>query len=160
MDGEEAGSEDLFGARLKEVVALFPSQKEAAAAAGVSPSTWRRWETGEADPGFSALRRLADDTGISLDWLGGQGSKFRMDSWDNTVINPVTGIPAALAGDVADGLHRVHLAEGHRLPARGFGEQIARLLNELLSTYDTPAEQEVALKILLKQYRDRVRNGS
>ncbi len=58
-----------LGTRLREIENRFKNREEAAAACGVAKSTFQRWVEGKSDPSFEGLSRLADATGISLDWL-------------------------------------------------------------------------------------------
>jgi phage repressor protein C with HTH and peptisase S24 domain len=62
-----------FTTRLKAVVDLFSTQKEAASFIGRSPVTLQNWAKG-AEPSFSDVTRLAVEKGVSLRWLAtGEG---------------------------------------------------------------------------------------
>lgn len=57
--------------RLRELEKRFVNRDAAANAAGVAKSTFQRWVEGKSDPSFEGLARLANHTGMSLDWLAG-----------------------------------------------------------------------------------------
>jgi phage repressor protein C with HTH and peptisase S24 domain len=68
--GDQAG----FVARLQLVVEQWPSADRLAKAAGVSPSAFRKWLKGAAEPNRNRLVALAEATGVSLAWLAqGEG---------------------------------------------------------------------------------------
>lgn len=48
------------------------SQKETAAALGITTRQYQRFESGEQRPGFDNLIRIADHFRVSLDWLTGR----------------------------------------------------------------------------------------
>ena len=48
------------------------TQKAAAAAIGVTPRQYQRFEAGEQKPGYDNLIALADYYNVSLDWLTGR----------------------------------------------------------------------------------------
>lgn len=47
-------------------------QEEAAKLSGLTAHTYRRYETGEREPAVSALWKLADFYGVSMDYLVGR----------------------------------------------------------------------------------------
>ena len=55
--------------RIREVEKRFKNRSEAAKAAGVAKSSFQRWVEGRADPSFEGLSKLANEAGVSLDWL-------------------------------------------------------------------------------------------
>ncbi len=58
-----------FAARLQFVVQQWPSADRLAKATGVSPSAFRKWLKGVAEPGRDRLVALADAAGVSVSWL-------------------------------------------------------------------------------------------
>ena len=48
------------------------SQKETAAALGITTRQYQRFESGEQRPGYDNLIRIADHFHVSLDWLTGR----------------------------------------------------------------------------------------
>jgi phage repressor protein C with HTH and peptisase S24 domain len=65
-----AGAEQAgFVARLRIVVARWPSADRLARATGVSPSAFRKWLKGEAEPSRDRLVALAGTAGVSVAWL-------------------------------------------------------------------------------------------
>jgi phage repressor protein C with HTH and peptisase S24 domain len=70
-DGNRAG----FAARLQLVVRHWPSAERLARAVGVSPSAFRKWVRGAAEPGRDRLVALAEATGANVAWLAqGEGA--------------------------------------------------------------------------------------
>lgn len=62
-----------FEERLKQLrEATHKSQKETAAALGVTTRQYQRFECGEQRPGYDNLIKIADYFGVSLDWLTGR----------------------------------------------------------------------------------------
>lgn len=55
------------------------SQQKAADILYVSKNTYIRYETGEREPPFSFMVRLAEYYGVSLDWLAGRTDKRTLD---------------------------------------------------------------------------------
>jgi phage repressor protein C with HTH and peptisase S24 domain len=63
-----------FVARLQLVAAEWPSADRLAKATGVSPSAFRKWLKGEAEPSRDRLVALASAAGVDLAWLAqGEG---------------------------------------------------------------------------------------
>lgn len=62
-----------FEERLKQLRDnLHQSQKETAAALGITTRQYQRFESGEQRPGYDNLIRIADHFHVSLDWLTGR----------------------------------------------------------------------------------------
>ena len=68
---EEEQFRATVGKRLRIAEKRFSNRAEAAAAAGVSRSTFQYWIEGRSDPSFYGLARFADKAGLSLEWLAG-----------------------------------------------------------------------------------------
>lgn len=68
-----------FVARLQEIARHWPSADRLARAVGVSPSAFRKWLKGEAEPSRERLVALADAAGVPIAWLAkGEGSPPRL----------------------------------------------------------------------------------
>jgi phage repressor protein C with HTH and peptisase S24 domain len=68
-----------FLARLQHVLQQWPSADRLARATGVSPSAFRKWLRGEAEPSRERLVALAQAAGVSVGWLAngeGQAPRF------------------------------------------------------------------------------------
>jgi phage repressor protein C with HTH and peptisase S24 domain len=63
--GDQAG----FAARLQIIVQQWPSADRLAKATGVSPSAFRKWLKGVAEPGRDRLVALAEAAGVNVSWL-------------------------------------------------------------------------------------------
>ena len=69
-----AGGAGDFTARLQDIVRHWPSADRLARATGVSPSAFRKWLRGDAEPSRERLVALAQAAGVSVGWLaGGEG---------------------------------------------------------------------------------------
>jgi phage repressor protein C with HTH and peptisase S24 domain len=65
---------EAFVARLQRIVAQWRSADRVARAMGVSPSAFRKWLKGEAEPSRERLVALARTTGVPIAWLAsGEG---------------------------------------------------------------------------------------
>jgi phage repressor protein C with HTH and peptisase S24 domain len=72
---QPGGNASAFIARLQDVVRHWPSADRLARATGVSPSAFRKWLRGDAEPSRERLVALAQAAGVSVGWLaGGEGS--------------------------------------------------------------------------------------
>jgi len=73
------GDRGGFITRLKALVRHWPSADRLARATGVSPSAFRKWLRGEAEPSRERLVALAQAAGVSVGWLaGGEGPEPRL----------------------------------------------------------------------------------
>ena len=65
-----------FVARLHVILRQWPSADRLARAVGVSPSAFRKWLRGEAEPSRERLVALADAAGVDIGWLAkGEGQE-------------------------------------------------------------------------------------
>ncbi len=68
-----------FIARLQAIVRHWPSADRLARATGVSPSAFRKWLRGEAEPSRERLVSLAQAAGVTAGWLAsGEGPEPRL----------------------------------------------------------------------------------
>ncbi|HET6182779.1 MAG TPA: helix-turn-helix transcriptional regulator [Acetobacteraceae bacterium] len=81
-----SGSErDAFVARLQRIVAQWRSADRIARAMGVSPSAFRKWLKGEAEPSRERLVALARTSKVSIAWLAtGEGPEPEFGRPDGT----------------------------------------------------------------------------
>ncbi len=74
-----AANAAAFIARLQEIVRHWPSADRLARATGVSPSAFRKWLRGDAEPSRERLVALAKAAGVSVGWLAsGEGPPPRL----------------------------------------------------------------------------------
>ena len=150
------------GNRLREAEAHFKNRARAAETAGVSKSTFQRWENGESDPSFSGLAKIAAETGVSLDWLAtGKGDMYGVKPPQNALVQENNGTPISildenLLAEIATGIDAVYRDSGAIIPATHLGRTMARILKQLADVYSDPADCRVATKILLQQLRAEV----
>jgi phage repressor protein C with HTH and peptisase S24 domain len=77
----DGGSADqaTFVSRLHSILRHWPSADRLARAAGVSPSAFRKWLRGEAEPSRERLVALAEAAEVGVGWLaGGEGPEPRL----------------------------------------------------------------------------------
>src|SRR5580700_675348 len=68
-----------FISRLQAILRQWPSADRLARATGVSPSAFRKWLRGEAEPSRERLVALAQAAGVGVGWLaGGEGPEPRL----------------------------------------------------------------------------------
>ena len=73
------GERGAFIARLHAILRHWPSADRLARTTGVSPSAFRKWLRGEAEPSRERLVALARAAGVSIGWLaGGEGQEPRL----------------------------------------------------------------------------------
>jgi phage repressor protein C with HTH and peptisase S24 domain len=74
-----SGERGAFIARLHAILRHWPSADRLARTTGVSPSAFRKWLRGEAEPSRERLVALAQAAGVSVGWLaGGEGQEPRL----------------------------------------------------------------------------------
>src|SRR6185437_4819408 len=94
----QGGSERAaFVARLREIVRHWPSADRMARAVGVSPSAFRKWLKGEAEPSRERLVALADAAQVPIAWLAkGEGTPPKLGSHEtrrgNTPASAASGV--------------------------------------------------------------------
>jgi phage repressor protein C with HTH and peptisase S24 domain len=73
------GERNAFITRLHAILRHWPSADRLARTTGVSPSAFRKWLRGEAEPNRERLVALAQAAGVSVGWLaGGEGQEPRL----------------------------------------------------------------------------------
>jgi phage repressor protein C with HTH and peptisase S24 domain len=79
--GGSGADKPAFVERLKTILAHWPSADRLARAMGVSPSAFRKWLKGEAEPSRERLVALARAAGVGVAWLAeGEGPPPSFDS--------------------------------------------------------------------------------
>jgi phage repressor protein C with HTH and peptisase S24 domain len=78
--GEAAGADrSAFIGRLQTILRHWPSADRLARATGVSPSAFRKWLRGEAEPSRERLVALSQAAGVAVGWLvSGEGPEPRL----------------------------------------------------------------------------------
>jgi phage repressor protein C with HTH and peptisase S24 domain len=73
------GERTAFVVRLQAILRHWPSADRLARATGVSPSAFRKWLRGEAEPSRERLVALAQAAGVTVGWLAsGEGPEPRL----------------------------------------------------------------------------------
>lgn len=74
QSSERLADRAAFAGRLQLILRHWPSADRLARAVGVSPSAFRKWLKGEAEPSRERLLALADAAGVGIAWLArGEG---------------------------------------------------------------------------------------
>lgn len=120
-DAEPSGrgaSRAAFVARLQAILRHWPSADRLARAVGVSPSAFRKWLRGEAEPSRERLVALADATSVSIAWLTkGEGPEPQFQGVPSTE----RGVPATAANGTLDLRRFVVLPKRSEAAAAGAG---------------------------------------
>jgi phage repressor protein C with HTH and peptisase S24 domain len=121
-----AGAEQAgFVARLRLIVAQWPSADRLARATGVSPSAFRKWLKGEAEPSRDRLVALAGTAGVSVAWLAqGDGPEPDLVSLDAKARSP------EVSGHDRAQFHLLPLVA--EAAAAGSGQQVASAATEFV----------------------------
>jgi transcriptional regulator with XRE-family HTH domain len=104
LDSTEVPGEDPgLGARIRQLLDLYPDRRAAAEVAGKSVDMLTSYMRGRVAPSFDALSRLADAKGVSLDWLAsGEGAMLISDrEYAAEAVYPQGGITPELIREVA-----------------------------------------------------------
>lgn len=152
-----------FVTRLQEIVRHWPSADRLARAVGVSPSAFRKWLKGEAEPSRERLIALADAAQVSIGWLAkgeGPAPRFteagkrggppdliggRSVQWEQFLVLPKR-IEAAAAGNEPP-------------PARPTTEYIAFRHDWIRAAFGI-APEELAMEVAVGESMDpTIRNG-
>lgn len=90
----ESAGQAGFVARLQLVVQQWPSADRLAKATGVSPSAFRKWLKGVAEPSRDRLVALAEAAGVNVSWLAqGEGAAPDLPSLAARAYAPQSGEP-------------------------------------------------------------------
>ena len=148
-----------FAARLRLVLAQWPSADRLARATGVSPSAFRKWLKGEAEPSRDRLVALAGAAGVSVAWLAqGEGPE------------PLLGSPDSRSGPTGPGIDRTqfHLlpkvaeaAEaGSGLPTPGGATEFVALRHDWLrATFNRRPEDIIMETVIGDSMEPQIGNG-
>jgi len=91
---ERGAGRAAFVARLHAILRHWPSADRLARAVGVSPSAFRKWLRGEAEPSRERLIALADATSVSIAWLAkGEGPEPDFREVAGAERGPLAGSP-------------------------------------------------------------------
>ncbi len=133
-----AGAEQAgFVARLRLVVAQWPSADRLARATGVSPSAFRKWLKGEAEPSRDRLVALAGTAGVSVAWLAqGEGPEPDLLSLDARARNPDAAGPDTAQFQLMPKVSEAAAAGGGHQTANGATEFIGFRHDWLRATFN------------------------
>lgn len=136
------------------------SRKKASEVAGKSVDMLISYAKGRIDAPFQVLTKLAEATGVSLDWLATGKGPMRLSKTDQaitSVVGPIE-IDEELHGRVVDGIVKLYDAEKVRLQPIDLGRLSVRMYADILAAGPTSRdEQLVALRYALEQLRRQLR---
>lgn len=116
--GDRGRDRTEFVGRLQIILRHWPSADRLARAVGVSPSAFRKWLKGEAEPSRERLVALADAAGVGIAWLAkGEGPEPRL----RDMRGANTRTPEAAAGDPLNPNRFVVLPKRAEAAAAGAG---------------------------------------
>jgi phage repressor protein C with HTH and peptisase S24 domain len=160
----EGGDQAGFVARLQLVVRQWPSADRLAKATGVSPSAFRKWLKGVAEPSRDRLVALAEAAGVDVSWLAqGQGAEPDLLSLAARAHSPQS---ADLAGNpnIAQYLvlpkRQEAAAAGSGRPATGVPTEFIGFRHDWIRTTFGREPADVILEIAVGESMEpRIRNG-
>lgn len=121
-----------LGMRIRTLVEAVGTQSSAAEVADVSVQQLGRFMRTVNAPSFLPLARLADATGISLDWVAtGRGSRSRPDA--ASTHEPSTSVQVRLVIEIVQTILRVYREEGRAI-ADGEVRRMAETEYEIMSS--------------------------
>lgn len=135
---------------------LYRTKKEAADTADISPDQLARYIKGQSAASFGVLARIAAAKGVSLDWLA-TGEGAMRPSEDGPKPAPAGGIDRGLLAAIHKGVAEIYRSENARISADPLADEVARIYDDLVATYDSPDERLSALKLALHQLRRDLR---
>lgn len=122
---------------------------------GFSDSLLRKYLEGSI-PGADKLVLIADAGGVSVEWLAtGRGPMRVGEEAAAPASAPAAraGIDRDLLAAVYKGVAEVYRAENARISADPLADEVARIYDDLVATYDSPDERRSGLKLALHQLR-------
>lgn len=136
------------------------SQRELAAAVGVSQSTIAALEVGDRDPSVSLFRSILATGGLRLAVVDAAGEPVASVSWDTVRDNAGRRLPAHLDADPPDRrpIHRPVLPEKGRLPVKAWyrmREERDRVRDSRAEVPDHPTRAELAVRRRRQLYGPR-----
>ena len=143
-----------FGTRIASTISALGGLRAAAPIAGVSDEQLGKWRDGKSKPSFIGVAAMAQRAGVSLDWL-----------WSGQIQpEPAQAPPPSTGGIDKDLLARVHKGiaevyreENARISADPMADEVARIYDDLVATYDSREERLTGLKLMLHQLRRELR---
>lgn len=157
--------------RLEEVCRLLGGRGKAAALAGVTPQMLRRYVLGESRPGFDVVAKLADASGVSLDWLATGKGAMRLAEHGATAATDNQGVGvqsgqkerAATVSDLVEEGTRRFLAKQDTMTGKGAGgltheqltEQAALVVGKFCEAHDlkrNPEREALLIALLVSRF--------
>lgn len=144
-----------LGARIRVLVEAAGTQAQASEIAGVTIQQLGRFMKTTNLPSFLPLARLADATGISLDWVGtGNEPKRRADAATGADLELLTQLARAVARVYEEERSNASDAEVARLIA----EEYEIFSSANLSSAERPAGIRMAAERVRRELREAVRS--
>jgi phage repressor protein C with HTH and peptisase S24 domain len=156
-----AGAEQAgFVARLRLLVAQWPSADRLARATGVSPSAFRKWLKGEAEPSRDRLVALAGTAGVSVAWLAqGEGPEPDLLSLDARARSPDTAGPDTAKFHLLPKVPEAAAAGGGHPTANGATEFIGFRHDWLRATFNREPQHIILETAVGESMAPHIGNG-
>jgi phage repressor protein C with HTH and peptisase S24 domain len=156
-----AGAEQAgFVARLRLVVAQWPSADRLARATGVSPSAFRKWLKGEAEPSRDRLVALAGTAGVSVAWLAqGEGPEPDLVSLDARARSPGEAVPDTSQFHLLPKVPEAAAAGGGKPTTSGATEFIGFRHDWLRTTFHREPQDVILETAIGESMEPHIRNG-
>jgi transcriptional regulator with XRE-family HTH domain len=141
-----------FCERMNVLEALVESWADLARKSGLSRRVLDKYRTGKSDPSRARLVALAKAADVRVDWLAtGEGPMRPGEVAPKPA--PAGGIDRDLLALVHKGVAEVYRAENARISADPLADEVARIYDDLVATYDSSDERRSGLKLALHQLR-------
>jgi len=149
-----------LGKRVRVLVeAVGTTQAAAAEIAGVSVQQLGRVMRAKNAPSLVPLARLAEATGISLDWVAtGEGPQRRGDPESVRPREVPAPTDPELFGRLVDGIGRAYRDAGVRLPPIELGRIAAEEYDTIASAISDPEERRIAARLTAERIRRELRD--
>lgn len=146
---EGYGFVPAIGKRLREVEVEFPNRAAAAAAAGVSKSSFQRWLAGDSDISAEGLARFAHTTGYSLEWLAfGIEPKKRFHRLDDPGPDRIVRDRAeAIYDEIVSYINAFLEAKGWTMPQRNLHRLAEQFLDRVIR-YDEADTRAAIIEVM------------
>ena len=147
---------DGFSERLRQVRKHFGlTAAQMAERVGLNDrKSWENYERGQSSPKADVLSRLTE-AGIDPTWLlTGSGTMLQ----GATATATAGGIDRDLLARVHKGVAEVYRSENARISADPLADEVARIYDDLVATYDSAEKRVVGLELALHQLRRQLRS--
>lgn len=145
-----------IGVRIRTCAEIVGSGDAISQKTGIPRSTLETYLTGKAEPKASRLVAIADAAGVSVEWLATGRGAMRPDN-AAPAKGAASGIDRDLLAAAYKGIAELYRSENARISADPLADEVARIYDDLVETYDSTEERLTGLKVMLHQLRRDLR---